>query len=112
MAPKHKTGKGGKGKERAEPKTEAVVPFGKQLAHTDKAVRDQAVRNLTAFLSAGGEGEEEASGYTRLEDKEMAKLWKGLFYCESCCGRGGRTWRRHPAAPDNARSGTWLCVSC
>ncbi|BEJ16512.1 hypothetical protein CspHIS471_0511170 [Cutaneotrichosporon sp. HIS471] len=79
MAPK-KTGKG-KGKERAEPQTEAVVPFGKQLAHTDKSVRDLAVRNLTAFLSAGGEGDEGEGGYTRIEDKEMAKLWKGLFYC-------------------------------
>ncbi|CAK9784027.1 Nop52-domain-containing protein [Cutaneotrichosporon oleaginosum] len=82
MAPNN-TVKGGKskGKERAEPKTEAAMPFGKQFAHTDKAIRDQAVRNLTAFLSAGGDGVEGEGGYTRLEEKEMAKLWKGLFYC-------------------------------
>lgn len=43
------------------------------------------MRNLTAFLSRGGQGdddEEGPSGYTRLSDGEMAKLWKGLFYCE------------------------------
>ncbi|KAL7425167.1 hypothetical protein Q5752_000855 [Cryptotrichosporon argae] len=70
----------GKGREVAAPKTEAALPLGKQLAHTDKKVRDQAVRNLAAFLSRGA-GEAEGSGYVRLSDAEMAKLWKGLFYC-------------------------------
>ncbi|WOO86146.1 Ribosomal RNA processing protein 1 B [Vanrija pseudolonga] len=72
-----------KGKGRApapEPKVEAAVPFGKQLAHTDKKVRDAAIANLRAFLSRGGDNGA-SSTYTRLEDAEMAKLWKGLFYC-------------------------------
>ncbi|KAL1405072.1 hypothetical protein Q8F55_008695 [Vanrija albida] len=72
-----------KGKGRApvpEAKVDAVVPFGKQLAHTDKKVRDAAIANLRAFLSRGGD-DGTTSTYTRLEDAEMAKLWKGLFYC-------------------------------
>lgn len=95
-----------KGKGKAELKTEAQLPLGKQLAHTgaylqqhvqgrnvpltstDKVVRDQAVANLSAFLSRGGvseDGDDDmeagSSGYVRLSDSEMAKLWKGLFYC-------------------------------
>lgn len=66
---------------------------------SDKAVRDRAIRSLVAFVSRGGgaattlgSGEDidleapaqeaESSSYVRLEDAEMAKLWKGLFYCE------------------------------
>lgn len=64
---------------------------------TDKEVRDQAVRNLAAFLSRGGDPEdedaEERSGYIMLSEKEMAKLWKGLFYCE-CAGCGVYRHRR------------------
>lgn len=52
------------------------------------------MRNLAAFLSRGGDSEdeeaEERSGYTLLSEAEMAKLWKGLFYCESLLGPGGR----------------------
>lgn len=79
-----------KGKSRAPPAPVVPeVPLGKQLAHTDKAVRDAAVRNLSAYLSRGSiEGEadgeektENGSTYTQLSDAEMAKLWKGLFYC-------------------------------
>ncbi|TXT04365.1 hypothetical protein VHUM_04132 [Vanrija humicola] len=73
-----------KGKGRApapEPKVEAAIPFGKQLAHTDKKVRDAAIANLRAFVSRGGDDDSTSSTYTRLEDAEMAKLWKGLFYC-------------------------------
>ncbi|WVQ78924.1 hypothetical protein IAT38_001016 [Cryptococcus sp. DSM 104549] len=74
-----------KGKSRAqavpEEKAEAVMPLGKQLAHTDKKVRDRAVESLIAFLSQGGDVEGESSSYVRLGDAEMAKLWKGLFYC-------------------------------
>ncbi|OCF33553.1 ribosomal RNA-processing protein 1 [Kwoniella heveanensis CBS 569] len=74
-----------KGKSRAAPageeKVQAVMPLGKQLAHTDKKVRDRAVASLVAFLSQGGDTEGESSSYVRLSDSEMAKLWKGLFYC-------------------------------
>lgn len=35
--------------------------------------------NLVAFLSRGSGGE--SSTFVKLEDAEMAKLWKGLFYC-------------------------------
>ena len=93
-----------KGKARADPyeKTSAELPLGKQLAHTgmspypsmyvhcriradcwgvDKKVRDQAIRNLTAFVSRGDAESSESGGYTPLSDAEMSKLWKGLFYC-------------------------------
>ncbi|ODN98083.1 hypothetical protein I350_07725 [Cryptococcus amylolentus CBS 6273] len=71
-----------KGKSRAteEETVQAALPLGKQLAHTDKKVRDRAIAGLVAFVSQGS-GEEEGSKYVPLEDKEMAKLWKGLFYC-------------------------------
>lgn len=98
-----------KGKSRAtEPAPTAAIPLGKQLAHTgtlasawsawatpsladesapradsvDKKVRDRAVQSLVAFLSRGGDAEGSSSGYVRLEESEMSKLWKGLFYCE------------------------------
>ncbi|WWC92815.1 uncharacterized protein L201_007774 [Kwoniella dendrophila CBS 6074] len=74
-----------KGKSRAVPiedsKPQAAMPLGKQLAHTDKKVRDRAIANLVAFLSQGGDTEGQSSSYVRLDDAEMAKLWKGLFYC-------------------------------
>ncbi|WRT69712.1 uncharacterized protein IL334_006702 [Kwoniella shivajii] len=74
-----------KGKSRAAPveeeKTQAAMPLGKQLAHTDKKIRDRAIANLVAFLSQAGDTEGESSSYVRLDDLEMAKLWKGLFYC-------------------------------
>lgn len=80
-----------KGKARAaaqdEPVT-AALPLGKQLAHTDKKVRDRAIASLIAFLSAGdqtsGTDDENGagpSGYKPLVENEMDKLWKGLFYC-------------------------------
>lgn len=51
----------------------------------DKAVRDRAVQGLAAFLSRGTyvdeESGESSTGYVPLSDSEMAKLWKGLFYC-------------------------------
>ncbi|KAK4686819.1 ribosomal RNA-processing protein 1, partial [Tremellales sp. Uapishka_1] len=70
----------GKGRAVVETKVEAVLPLGKQLAHTDKKIRDRAVENLAAFLSRGGESGE-SSTYVNLSESEMAKLWKGLFYC-------------------------------
>ncbi|GHJ89451.1 hypothetical protein NliqN6_5853 [Naganishia liquefaciens] len=78
-----------------------VLPLGKQLAHTDKKVRDAAFANVTEFLSNGGitkltapiedahgmiaaEGEEPSERDVRrgqLPPVEMRRLWKGLFYC-------------------------------
>lgn len=90
------------------------VPLGKQLAHTDKTVRDAAVRNLSAYLSRGSEEgavddeaaesskgkRENGSAFTQLSDAEMAKLWKGLFYCTSLCAilpcRASRTCKDPP----------------
>ncbi|KAJ1920135.1 hypothetical protein H4219_001508 [Mycoemilia scoparia] len=45
--------------------------FGKQLAHTDKEVRDEAVEQLKRYLSREVE----------MEKLDMMKIWKGLFYC-------------------------------
>ncbi|KAJ9095311.1 hypothetical protein QFC21_005677 [Naganishia friedmannii] len=91
----------GKGKATQEEPASAVLPLGKQLAHTDKKVRDAAINNLTAFLSNGGITKlsaplEDASGgivmmadtedepetrHGQLPPVEMRRLWKGLFYC-------------------------------
>ena len=54
-----------------------------RLTEVDKKVRDQAIRNLTAFVSRGDAESSESGGYTPLSDDEMSKLWKGLFYCMS-----------------------------
>jgi ribosomal RNA-processing protein 1 len=57
-------------------------------------VRDAAVRNLRAFLSRGEGGE--SSTYVQISEGEMAKLWKGLFYCE--CGEAwAESWAWSPA---------------
>ncbi|RDX51869.1 Nop52-domain-containing protein [Lentinus brumalis] len=48
-------------------------PMGKYLASTDKKTRDKAIKSLAAFLS---DPSREA-----LPKAEMAKLWKGVFYC-------------------------------
>ncbi|KAJ3293553.1 hypothetical protein HK104_004368 [Borealophlyctis nickersoniae] len=45
--------------------------FGKRLAHTEKAIRDAAVRTLTKWLVSN----------ETITDLELRKLWKGLFYC-------------------------------
>ncbi|GAA5961840.1 hypothetical protein JCM3765_004092 [Sporobolomyces pararoseus] len=75
-----------------------VPPLGKFLASSEKPIRDKAVASLTKFLSAGklplkGEEEEEEllvgdldwekewKPDSRLEELEMAKLWKGIYYC-------------------------------
>lgn len=39
----------------------------------DKKTRDKAIKNLSIFLSVSGED--------ALPKNEMAKLWKGIFYC-------------------------------
>ncbi|KAF8332631.1 ribosomal RNA processing protein [Cantharellus anzutake] len=51
----------------------APPPLGKHLASSDKSTRDKAVNGLTAFLCH--------ESNARLSDKDMAKLWKGIFYC-------------------------------
>jgi hypothetical protein len=60
----------------------------------DKKIRDQAIANLSAFLSGGGilsltgntSGEDvvraDSSSKRLLPPLEMRKLWKGLFYCK------------------------------
>ncbi|KAI0361012.1 Nop52-domain-containing protein [Trametes cingulata] len=48
-------------------------PLGKYLASTDKKTRDKAIKNLAAFLSDPSRD--------ALPQSEMAKLWKGIFYC-------------------------------
>lgn len=39
----------------------------------DKKTRDKAIKNLSTFLSVSGED--------ALPKNEVAKLWKGIFYC-------------------------------
>ncbi|KAG8942601.1 hypothetical protein FRC04_003588 [Tulasnella sp. 424] len=50
-----------------------MLPMGKYFASSDKAVRDKAVEGLKQFLVARGDD--------LLDDKELTKLWKGLFFC-------------------------------
>jgi hypothetical protein len=59
-----------------------VCSLSRRADSADKSVRDRAVQSLVAFLSRGGDAEGSSSGYVRLEESEMSKLWKGLFYCE------------------------------
>ncbi|KLO20099.1 Nop52-domain-containing protein [Schizopora paradoxa] len=48
-------------------------PLAKYLASSDKKTRDKAVKSLAKYLS-------ENQGKA-LPKQEMAKLWKGIFYC-------------------------------
>ncbi|KAL0579446.1 hypothetical protein V5O48_002552 [Marasmius crinis-equi] len=52
--------------------TSNVPPLGKYLASTEKKTRDKAIKNLAAFLS---------DPENEVPKAEMAKLWKGIFYC-------------------------------
>ena len=45
--------------------------FARALANPDKGIRDRTVRELKKFLA----------GASSIDDKEMLKLWKALFYC-------------------------------
>ncbi|KAF2804830.1 nucleolar protein-like protein NOP52 variant [Mytilinidion resinicola] len=47
------------------------TPFIKQFASSDKRIRDKALDSLRTFLS----------GRSGIEEIELLKLWKGLFYC-------------------------------
>ena len=49
------------------------------VVQPDKKTRDKAIKGLTAFLSQSGE--DEATAGKVLSKGEMAKLWKGIFYC-------------------------------
>lgn len=66
-------------KRRVEPGSETMnnkseIPLGKYLASTEKKIRDGAIKSLANFLAQ--------SDREPLSDVEMAKLWKGIFYCE------------------------------
>ncbi|KAI0639972.1 Nop52-domain-containing protein [Trametes polyzona] len=57
----------------SEAASSSTPPLGKYLASTDKKTRDKAIKNLAAFLSDPSRD--------ALPKTEMAKLWKGIFYC-------------------------------
>jgi len=74
-----------KGKKASSKQSSGVTlepPQGKQLASTEKVIRDAAIKQLAAFLSQADDGEGGGGG-GRLDEAEMRKLWKGLFYCAS-----------------------------
>ncbi|KAK0553102.1 hypothetical protein OC845_001382 [Tilletia horrida] len=60
-----------------------ALPLGKVLASTEKKIRDGGIRSLAAFLSRPtntvGVGAQSQTGI--IPPDEMAKLWKGIFYC-------------------------------
>lgn len=79
MSTKTKTSSKAAGKKAAhagQPEPEAGIPMGKLLASTEKKTRDSAIRSLALFLAKSNEGD------SLLPPLEMAKLWKGIFYCE------------------------------
>ena len=57
------------------------------VVQPDKKTRDKAIKGLTAFLSQSGEDETTAGKV--LSKSEMAKLWKGIFYCAFVTFRSG-----------------------
>ncbi|ORY72397.1 nucleolar protein,Nop52-domain-containing protein [Leucosporidium creatinivorum] len=81
----------------------SAPPLGKFLASSEKHIRDKAVASLSKFLSAGNKKSTNAQGDDedadaelvvgdldwskeckvdkRLAPLEMAKLWKGIFFC-------------------------------
>ncbi|KAI1639286.1 nucleolar protein,Nop52-domain-containing protein [Biscogniauxia mediterranea] len=56
----------------------ASMPFIKNLASSDRKLRDSALSTLRAFLS---------NSQRRLSDTDNLKLWKGLFYSLWMCDR-------------------------
>lgn len=67
-------GKKGDGGDREE--APAEIPLARYLASTEKPVRDRAIRSLAKYIAecTGDEG-------LNLAPLELAKLWKGIFYC-------------------------------
>ena len=65
-----------KRKERESDAVEAELPLAKYLASTEKRVRDRAIRSLSAFLLRSAQ-----EGGLAMSPLEIAKLWKGIFYC-------------------------------
>ncbi|KAI0782347.1 ribosomal RNA processing protein [Irpex lacteus] len=57
-----------------------ALPLAKSFASTDKKTRDKAIKSLAAFLSQPSDGDD-ANVARILPKSEMAKLWKGIFYC-------------------------------
>ncbi|TFK56726.1 Nop52-domain-containing protein [Heliocybe sulcata] len=53
--------------------SDRAPPLAKLLASTDKKTRDKATKQLASFLSN--------SAPEALSKVELAKLWKGIFYC-------------------------------
>ncbi|KZT30889.1 Nop52-domain-containing protein [Neolentinus lepideus HHB14362 ss-1] len=53
--------------------SDPAPPLAKLLASTDKKTRDKATKQLASFLSN--------SSLDALSKSELAKLWKGIFYC-------------------------------
>jgi ribosomal RNA-processing protein 1 len=51
----------------------STPPLNKYLASTEKKTRDKAIKTLSVFLSDESRVE--------IPKSEMAKLWKGIFYC-------------------------------
>ncbi|KAL2916472.1 hypothetical protein HK105_203905 [Polyrhizophydium stewartii] len=56
----------------SQPAKSGTAGFGKLLAHSEKKIRDHAVRSLQAYLLENAEG---------LSDLDFLKLWKGLYFC-------------------------------
>ncbi|KAH8921737.1 Nop52-domain-containing protein [Atractiella rhizophila] len=65
-------------------------PLAKHLASNEKHIRDKAVAGLRKYFSFGlsadvgleeGDWEKDWEVEKRFEQKEMLKLWQGLFYC-------------------------------
>ncbi|KAK2461551.1 hypothetical protein APHAL10511_006014 [Amanita phalloides] len=52
----------------------SAPPLAKYLASTDKKTRDKTIQQLSAFLSSD-------SSHDVLSKSDLAKLWKGIFYC-------------------------------
>lgn len=65
-----------KRKERDSEPVEAELPLAKYLASTEKRIRDRAIRSLSAFLLRSAQQDGLA-----MSSLELAKLWKGIFYC-------------------------------
>ncbi|CAD6909739.1 unnamed protein product, partial [Tilletia controversa] len=70
-----------------QPTAQDALPLGRLLASTEKRIRDGAIRSLAAFVSRPSSSSSSAhqddppSTSAVILPAEMAKLWKGIFYC-------------------------------